>query len=77
MLTDDQLLTFWGQWSEEIYCAGFMFSDDAPTMTRFVTDFREWLKPKLRPHFPTLRNSAELAMLREYKDQDVKFLAQQ
>jgi len=69
MLTDDQLLKFWGEWSEEIYRAGFMFSEDPLTMARFVTDFREWLKPKLRPDFPKLRNSAELAMLHEYKEQ--------
>lgn len=73
MPNDDRLLTLWAEWSEEIYRAGFMFSEDSPIMARFVTEFREWLKPKLRPAVPyqKLRNSAELAVLEEYTVQEV------
>ncbi len=70
-LTDDQLLKLWDQWSKETDSgASLMLPHDGATMVRFVTDFKEWLKPKLRPDFPKLRNSAELAMLREYKEQE-------
>lgn len=71
-IDDDRLLAYWAEWSEEIYCAGFMFSDDHPTMARFVTEFRVWVSPKLPPYpsYPKLRNNAELAFLQEYKFQD-------
>ena len=73
MPSDDRLLAFWAEWSEEIYRAGFMFSANGPTMARFVTEFREWLRPRLRPDFPKLRNSAEIGMLAEYaKQEEVK-----
>lgn len=72
MPSDDRLLAYWAEWSEEIYRAGFMYSADPPIMAQFVTEFREWLKPKLRPDvtFPKLRNSAELAMIAEYRVQE-------
>lgn len=72
MPSDDRLLALWAEWSEEIYRAGFMYSADPPTMARFVEQFREWLKPKIRTvvPYPKLRDSSELAMLREYKEQE-------
>jgi hypothetical protein len=65
MMSDEEILYFYNQWSEDYYCAGFLAPDPLS-----VQAFRKWLyDPKtlsLRP----IQHDYEREMLEEFHKQE-------
>lgn len=66
IMTEEEILGLYSQWSEEYYCAGFLNPDEAT-----VREFRKWLRtPKPLTWSRELRQDYEQEMLDEFYKQE-------
>ena len=68
MMSDEEILYFYSQWSEDYYCAGFLNPDSLS-----VQAFRKWLHdPKVLALRP-IQYDYEREMLEEFHRQEGEF----
>jgi len=64
-MTDEEILSLYGQWSEEFYCAGFLTPDPLS-----IQAFRKWLHDPSKPYLRPVQYEYEKEMLKEFHKQE-------
>ena len=65
MMSDEEILVLYSQWSEEYYCAGFLTPDPLSIQT-----FRKWLNTRKQLYLRPAQNDYEREMLEEFHKQE-------
>jgi len=65
MITDEELLSLYSQWSEEYYCAGFLHPSPES-----IKGFRKWLNDPRKLYLRTVQYDYERDMLEEFHKQE-------
>jgi len=65
MMSDEEILTLYSQWSEEYYCAGFLTPN-----SRSIQAFRTWLHDPRKLYVRSVQYDYEREMLEEFHKQE-------
>ena len=65
MMSDEEILYFYNQWSEDYYCAGFLNPDSLS-----VQAFRKWLYDPVTLSLRPIQHDYEREMLEEFHKQE-------